>query len=218
MLKELPISDRPRERLLANGPEQISDIELLTILIGSGTKGRDASVIAAEVLKVIGESNGKVSVDSLKMLHGLGAAKAATICAALEFCRRLLCPARYKISFPADVLPAISHFADRKQEHFLSISMNGAHEVIKIRTVSIGLVNRTLIHPREVYADPLTDRAGALIVAHNHPSGNTEPSTEDREVTGRLKKAGDTLGIKLLDHIIFGQRGYYSFLEAGECL
>ena len=114
------------------------------------------------------------------------------------------------------MLPAIRHYADRKQEHFLSVSLNGAHEIIAVRVVSIGLVNRTIVHPREVFADPLTDRAAAVVVAHNHPSGQVQPSMEDRDVTRRLKSAGDTLGMKLLDHVVFSTLGYYSFLEHGE--
>ncbi len=113
-------------------------------------------------------------------------------------------------------IPVIRHYANRRQETFLSVSLNGAHEVIKIRVVSIGLVNRTLVHPREVFADPLADRAAAVICAHNHPSGNTDPSPDDREVTDILKKAGKILGIELLDHIIFSEAGFYSFLEKGE--
>ena len=104
--------------------------------------------------------------------------------------------------------------ADRKQEHFLCISLNGAYEVIAVRTVSVGLVNKTQVHPREVYADPLTDRATAIIVAHNHPTGSLTPSKDDIIITRQLKSAGETLGIRLLDHIIFGHKGYYSFQES----
>jgi DNA repair protein RadC len=138
------------------------------------------------------------------------------IAASLEFARRILCPGTHRIRFPADVLPLVRHYADRKQEHFLSLSLNGAHEVAATRVVSVGLVNRALVHPREVFAEALVDRAAAVVVAHNHPSGNVEPSPEDREVTIRLQKAGRTLGIALLDHIVFSQTGYFSFLEQGE--
>ncbi len=94
-------------------------------------------------------------------------------------------------------------------------SLNGANEVIAARVVSVGLVNKTQVHPREVFADPLTDRASAVVVAHNHPSGSIEPSKEDMDITGQLKSAGEILGIRLLDHIVFNQKGYYSFLESG---
>jgi DNA repair protein RadC len=113
----------------------------------------------------------------------------------------------------ADVLPLIRHYADRKQEHFICISINGANEVITTRVVSVGLVNKTQVHPREVFADPITDRASAIIVAHNHPVGDLAPSKDDLEITKQLKSAGEILGIKLLDHMIFNQRDHYSFME-----
>ena len=110
----------------------------------------------------------------------------------------------------------IQHYADRKQEHFLCVSLNGSNEVIAVRIISVGLVNKTHVHPREVFADAITDRASAVIVAHNHPSGNVEPSKEDMEITKQLKSAGEILGIKLLDHIIFNRINYFSFLEKSE--
>jgi DNA repair protein RadC len=118
------------------------------------------------------------------------------------------------MSFPPDFLPLIWHYGDRKQEHFICISLNGANEVMAHRVVSVGLVNKTQVHPREVFAYPM-DRASAIIVAHNHPSGGIIPSKDDIEITSQLKAAGETLGIKLLDHIIFNQKDYYSFLEKG---
>jgi len=109
----------------------------------------------------------------------------------------------------------VRHYADRKQEHFLCASINGANEILNIRVVSIGLIDRTPVHPREVFADVLSDRASAIIVAHNHPSGDLEPSASDVDVTNQLKAAGSVVGITLLDHIIFNRSSYFSFLEAG---
>jgi DNA repair protein RadC len=110
----------------------------------------------------------------------------------------------------------IQHYADRKQEHFLCVSLNGSNEVMAVRVISVGLVNKTHVHPREVFADSITERASAVIVAHNHPSGKVEPSKEDIEITRQLKSAGEILGIKLLDHIIFNRTSYYSLLEKNE--
>lgn len=199
----------------AKGPEALSDHELLAILLGSGTKNSDVMTVAGRILKIL-DGNKKLSLDELKKIEGVGPAKATLIAAALEFARRRIRPEGIKISFPADVLPLIQHYADRKQEHFICVSINGANEVIKCRVVSVGLVNKTQVHPREVFADPITDRASAIIVAHNHPAGTLTPSTEDKEITVQLKLSGETLGIRLLDHIIFNQKGYYSFLEHGE--
>lgn len=215
-ISDLPEELRPRELLASRGAEYLTDIQLIQILLGSGTRGKGVHLLAEEVLTVIDTVKGDLQPAVLTVIPGLGKAKAAVICAALEFSRRRLCPSRRKITSPADILPAVSHFADRKQEHFLSVSLNGAHEVIGVHVVSVGLVNRTLVHPREVFAEALVERAAAVIAAHNHPSGNVEPSGEDAEITGRLKSAGEVLGIHLLDHIIFSCRGYYSFLEAGE--
>jgi len=145
----------------------------------------------------------------------MGEAKASAVCAALELGRRLFGVRDRKVASPGDVWPLVSHWSDRKQERFICCSLNGAHELIAARVVSIGLVNRTVVHPREVFADPIMDRACAVIVAHNHPSGRLDPSQEDREITRRLKEAADTLGIALLDHIIFSGEGFYSFVEHG---
>jgi len=214
-LRDLAAAERPREKLQAKGPEALSDLELLAILLGSGTKTGDVLTVAGRILKVLDGRNEKLSLEELLKIEGVGPAKASLIAAALEFARRRIRPEGLRISFPPDVLPLIRHFADRKQEHFICASLNGANEVIATRVVSVGLVNKTQVHPREVFADPLIDRASAVIVAHNHPSGSLEPSKEDIDITGQLKSAGEILGIRLLDHVIFNSKGYYSFLEKG---
>ncbi|MDR1625951.1 MAG: DNA repair protein RadC [Spirochaetia bacterium] len=213
----LPTDQRPREKLFKFGAEYLSDQELIAILIGSGNKSLGVEKIAASVVSLLDTANCGVRADTLLSLPGVGAAKGALILAALEFARRRLCPGHRKIIVPKDILPLIEHYADRKQEYFLCVSLNGAHEVIASRVVSVGLVNRALVHPREVFADPLCDRAAAVVVAHNHPSGNCMPSGEDREITVRIKEAAKVLGIGLLDHIVFTKGGpYYSFREHKE--
>lgn len=214
-IKNLPECERPREKLQQKGSEALSDLELMAILLGSGTKGHDVMKVSGRILKILDGNSKQLSLEELQRIEGVGLAKATLIAAALEFARRRIRPEGLKISTPADVLPLIQHYADRKQEHFICISINGANEVIKSRVVSVGLVNKTHVHPREVFADPITDRASAIIVAHNHPSGSLTPSTEDKEITGQLKSAGEILGIRLLDHIIFNHKGYFSFLESG---
>ncbi|MCD6184806.1 MAG: DNA repair protein RadC [Deltaproteobacteria bacterium] len=215
-IADIPKLERPREKLQQKGPRALSDLELLAILLGSGTKSHDVMTLAGRILKVLDKGNAEPGVKDLQEIDGVGPAKATLIAAALEFARRRIRPEGFKIAFPPDVLPLIQNYADRKQEHFICISLNGANEVINTRVVSVGLVNKTQVHPREVFADPITDRASAVIVAHNHPAGGLIPSKEDIAVTRRLKDAGETLGIKLLDHIIFNHKGYYSFLETGE--
>ena len=215
-ITDIPKSDRPREKLQLKGAESLSDLELLAVLLGSGTKKHDVMALASRILKVVDQSGGMADVNTLQQIEGVGSAKAALIAAALEFARRRIRPEGTKISSPADVLPLISHFADRKQEHFICLSLNGANEVIISRVVSVGLVNKTQVHPREVFADPITDRASSIIVAHNHPAGTLAPSKEDIEITRQLKSAGKTLGIRLLDHIIFNHKGFFSFQENGD--
>ena len=117
------------------------------------------------------------------------------------------------ISTPADAYTALERYHKKRKEHFLVLTLNGAHEIQAIRIVSIGIVNRSIVHPREVFIEAIKDHAAAIIVAHNHPSGSFEPSPDDNEVTRRLKEAGDILGISVLDHLVFSHRGYYSYLE-----
>ncbi|MGH9839844.1 MAG: JAB domain-containing protein [Blastocatellia bacterium] len=175
----------------------------------------DVMTLAGKLARLIDEKGLDVRADDLTGFDGVGEAKAALILAAIEFARRRIKPEGIKITTPADVLPLIRHFADRKQEHFLSITINGANEVLNIRVVSIGLVDRSPVHPREVFADVVADRASGIIVAHNHPAGGLEPSGADEQVTQQIKQAGEIVGIQLLDHIIFNRNGYFSFLESG---
>lgn len=214
-IRDIPEADRPRERLLRKGAAALSDQELLAVLLGKGTPGMDVMKLAAKLAKVIDAKGLGVQADDLREFDGVGDAKATLVLAALEFARRRIKPEGAKIETPADLLPHVRHYADRKQEHFLCATINGANEVLNIRVVSIGLVDRTPVHPREVFAEALADRASAVIVAHNHPAGGLGPSPADIEVTKQLKAAGAVMGIALLDHIIFNRTGYFSFLEAG---
>jgi len=215
-LDQIPEEDRPREKLLRKGAGALSDKGLLAVLLGSGTPGIDVMTLAGQLAPVIDRKGLEVSADDLKQFDGVGDAKATLILAAIEFARRRIKPDGAKIETPADLLPHVRHYADRKQEHFLCATINGANEILNIRVVSIGLIDRSPVHPREVFADALIDRASAVIVAHNHPSGGLEPSEGDINVTAQLKAAGAIIGIELMDHIIFNWTGYFSFLEGGK--
>ena len=214
-IQEIPPADRPREKLLRMGAGALSDQELLAVLLGRGTPGLDVLALAARLARLIDEKGLGVRAEDLLQFAGVGDAKATLILAAIEFARRRIKPEGSRIETPADLLPHIRHYADRKQEHFLCAGINGANEILNIRVVSIGLIDRSPVHPREVFADALADRASAVIVAHNHPSGGLEPSASDLAITAQLKAAGAILGIELLDLIIFNRTGYFSFLEAG---
>lgn len=214
-IDQIPKHDRPREKLLAKGAGALSDQELLAVLLGKGTAKIDVMTLAAKLARALDEKGLDARAEDLIGFDGMGEAKATLLVAAMEFARRRIKPEGLKIDTPSDILPLIRHFADRRQEHFLAISVNGANEVINVRVVSIGLIDRSPVHPREVFSDALMDRASGIIVAHNHPAGSLDPSPADLAATKQLKQAGDILGIGVMDHIIFNRNGYYSFLEAG---
>ena len=186
----------------------------LPIAFAESAKASGDTVIAFGVRGLTDEAVAQAA-DKMHWLEWGDLKKAMLLVAAIEFARRRIKPEGAKIVTPADLLPHVRHYADRKQEHFLCASINGANEILNIRVVSIGLVDRSPVHPREVFADALSDRASAVIVAHNHPSGGLEPSPSDIAITAQLKAAGAIVGIDLLDHIIFNRTGYFSFLEAG---
>ncbi len=212
-MQQIPPEERPREKLLEKGARILMDKELLAILLGKGSQNQDVMTLAEKLIPVIDKKGFRLTAEDLKQFKGIGDAKAAIVLAAIEFTRRRIKPEGFKINTSEDILPHIRHYADRKQEHFLCVSINGANEVMNIRVVSIGLVDTTPVHPREVFADPLVDRASAVIVAHNHPSGDLTPSKEDIALTLRLINAGNILGIRLLDHVIFNKKTYFSFKE-----
>lgn len=203
----------PRERLIRHGASTLTDPELLSVILGSGIRGLPVQKLALDLLRTLDEKDGFPTTEDLLRIRGLGPAGGARLSAAFEFVRRRLKPVEGSIKCPEDVHRLVSHYGDRNQEHFLSLSLNGAGEPIHARVVSVGLVNRTQVHPREVFAGPITDRAASLIVAHNHPSGSTSPSPEDINVTRRLREAGDILGVELLDHLIFTRIRYTSLRD-----
>ena len=215
VIKDLPKLDRPREKLLSRGSVALSDSELLAILIGSGMKGTNALSLATKILRVVDLRSEKLDVEALKEIPGVGPAKAARIAAAFELVRRRLQREGTRVREAKDVLPFVQQIREKHQEYFVCLSLNGANEVIENRVVTVGLLDSNQVHPREVYADPLTDRAASIIVAHNHPSGTLEASPEDIALTDRLARAGKLLGIPLLDHIIVTKRGYLSLKQTG---
>jgi DNA repair protein RadC len=207
--------ERPREKLIDKGPAALSDRELLAILLNVGIKGKNVTALARELQDHLDRENGIHSVEELSRLDGIGKTKACSIVAMLEFGRRRWGATGTRINHPEDIFELVKHYADRRQERFICISLNGAHEVLAVRVVTIGLVNKTIVHPREVFADPILDRSSAIIVAHNHPSGQLIPSGEDDEVTERLRSAAEILGLHFLDHLIFSDRAFFSYRQAG---
>ena len=187
-IKEMPKEQRPREKMESCGLECLSDLELVCLLLGRGNRYRPIHETAQDVLKCLEETPWEDLGKELGNINGLGKAQAGVICAALEAGRRFSKAKGVLLNTPEGIYRLISHYGDRKQEHLLCIALSGAMELIECRIITIGLVNRTLVHPREVFAYAIEKRATSIIVAHNHPSGNLLPSADDLDVTSVLKK------------------------------
>ena len=211
----MPEYARPREKLRKKGPQALTDEELVAAILGMGTTGIDVRTMAKQVAGLIREHKEKLALDHLLAVPGMGLAKAAQILSAFELARRHLFKDTVKITCARDVLPLVGDIAGKQQEHFVCISLNGANEVIEKRVVTIGLLNKSPVHPREVFADVIADRAAAVIFVHNHPSGELQPSESDLNINRQLIEAGKILGIQVLDHIIVTRKGYHSFRETG---
>lgn len=215
-LSEIERQDRPREKMELKGAESLSDLELIMLLVSSGTAERPVNEVSSELLALLDKSE-EPDYKSICAIKGLGRAKSSQILAALELGRRRM--KKYgigpSISSPGEIFREVRHYATRDQEQFIVLVLNGAHEVLNVFVATVGLVNKTLVHPREIFSDAIQRRGTAIAIAHNHPSGKLEPSEDDINVTKRILISGDILGIKVLDHIIFSSSSYYSFLEHG---
>jgi len=207
--------DKPREKLLAKGAQALKDYELLAILLGSGTQGKDVIKLSKEIASLLDSNFEGLTLERLTMIHGLGNAKAMQILSAIELSRRYLIKQNVKITSAEEVYRELSEYVHKKQEYFLAITLDGANHIIEKRVITVGTVNQSLVHPREVFADAICDRAASIIIAHNHPSGQLFPSSADRQVTQRLKEVSKMVGIELLDHVIISNEGYFSFDEEG---
>lgn len=213
-VKELPLQERPREKMKYYGVKSLSDAELLCVLIRMGSKGHNVKELASKVLDIIDEKK-EIDLSCLQNVEGLGCVASTSVCAALEFGRRFSSAIKRGIKNSSDVFNELRHYGDREQEHFICVLLNGALEIISTEVITVGLANKTLVHPREVFKKAIRKSSSAVIIAHNHPSGVLEPSTEDLQLTERIQKAGAILGIEVLDHLIFSSVDYYSMRENG---
>jgi len=214
-IKDLPEHNRPREKIRQKGASALTDEELVTAILGMGTAGLDVRTIAKQVVSLIREHKGRLTLDDLLAIPGMGLAKAGQILSAFELARRHLIKDIVKITVAQDIIPLVADIAGKQQEYFVCISLNGANEVIEKRVVTIGLLDKSPVHPREVFADVIMDRAAAVIFVHNHPSGDLQPSEADRRTHEQLTEAAKILGLRVLDNVIVCKKGYFSFLEAG---
>jgi DNA repair protein RadC len=221
-IQRWPAPDRPRERLQNLGAVALSSRELLGILIGSGTEGRSALDVAGELLHAFDGSLRRLSVAQLAELTripGIGPAVAARLAAALELGRRLAREGpleRVRIEGPQDVYERCAPgLRDLPHEEFHLLLLNTQHRIMRELLVTRGTLDTSLVHPREVFRAAIAENAAALILVHNHPSGDPVPSPQDQEVTHQLVRAGQLIGIPVLDHIVIGDTRYVSFVESG---
>ena len=212
-IKDRYKEDRPREKLAKSGAGRLSDLELLMAIIGSGNAQADVGTIARQVLKLLQDKKGELTYGDLRSVVGLGEAKIPVILAGLELVKRYLVDSdRPVVDSPERAVDLLADIRSKKQEHFVCLTLDGANRLIAKRVVTIGTLTASLVHPREVFADAITDRAAGIIVAHNHPSGSLEISQADRDVTDRLTEAGKLLGITLIDHIVVTKDSFQSII------
>lgn len=214
-IRELHKDDKPREKLVAKGVGALKNDDLLAIVLGSGVQGKDVRKLAKEIICMLESDFETLTLDKLCDIHGLGIAKASQILASIELSKRYLIQHSKRITSAVDVYEELKPFSTKSQEHFLVMTLDGASHIINTRTVFIGTLNQSLVHPREVFADAITDRAAGVIVAHNHPSGTLAASRADMQITHRLKEVAELVGIELLDHVILAKNGFYSFSDEG---
>jgi DNA repair protein RadC len=204
---------RPREKLAARGAASLSDYELLMAIIGSGNKQADVTKIARDLQKLLQDKGRELTFDDLLSIGSLGPAKSTQIMAGFELWRRRFESSEQPvIDSPDKAADQLSDIRDKKQEYFVCLTLDGANRLISKRIITIGTLTSSLVHPREVFAEAISDRAASIIVAHNHPSGNLQSSDADRQVTERLKEAGVLLGINLVDHIIVTSKDFVSIV------
>lgn len=220
-VRDLPVSERPRERLGRLGAEALSDHELLACILGRGVAGESVLVSSRRLLAAFGSLRGiaQASIEQLAAVHGIGPAKAAQLKAAAELARRMSPPAdgRRPAMDSVDAAAAVlrPHLVDKQKEHFVALLLDNRHRLIRMSPIAVGSLSATLVHPREVFKDAIAASAAAMIVAHNHPSGDPDPSEHDVQLTQRLAQAGALLGIELLDHLILGTNGTVSLRSLG---
>ncbi|WP_350342542.1 DNA repair protein RadC [Proteinivorax tanatarense] len=220
-LKDLPDEEKPRERLLKYGSQSLSDSELLAIILRTGTAGNSVLDLARDLLTQFNglENLIEAEVEQICEIKGIGFAKAIQVKASLELAKRGRgkIAGRYNgpITCPDDVFEAVNQYITKRQEHFIVLLLTTKNTIISLEEISKGGINIASVFPREVFNKAIIKNAARLILCHNHPSGDPTPSPEDIAITKRLAKAGDELGIKVLDHLIVGQNGYVSLKDKG---
>ncbi|MET0779656.1 MAG: DNA repair protein RadC [Candidatus Saccharimonadales bacterium] len=209
-IHQIPVADRPREKMQARGAQALSDFELLEVFIGNGSASADVGYIARQIHKILDKYGAELCFEQLTSIKGVNVATASKILSALELTRRHLLRDNMPLRSQQDILARLSDIRTKQQEYFVVLTLDGGQRLIAQRTITIGTLDAVLAHPREVYADAIVDRAAGVIVAHNHPSGDIQPSQKDITLTQQLVAAGQLLGIELRDHIIVTRTDQFS--------
>jgi DNA repair protein RadC len=214
---DLPLSERPRERLLKHGIEALSVQELIALILGRGVKDESVMVTAQKLVSQFGNLRNlaKASIEELTEIRGIGPAKAAQIKAAFELGKRLEDysdeGSKATVKSPEDIIKAVkTQLKGKKKEHFMALSLDTRNHLIDTHQISIGSLDSSIVHPREVFKDIISDSAASVIFVHNHPSGDPTPSEDDIKLTKRLCEVGQIMGIEVLDHIIICDKDYLS--------
>jgi len=212
-IHQLPAADRPREKLRIKGAFALSDFELLEVIIGNGTRAADVGSIARRVQKLLRNGAEDVRYESLVAIKGVNTATASKLLAALELAKRHLIRDVEPIRALPDILARLDDIRSKQQEYLVCMSLDGGQRLIAQRIITIGTLDTVLAHPREIFADAIADRAACIVIAHNHPSGDVQPSQKDVAFTQQLAAAGQLLGIALRDHIIVSKTDCFSFRQ-----
>ncbi|HEU5187102.1 MAG TPA: DNA repair protein RadC [Candidatus Saccharimonadales bacterium] len=212
-MKQMPLIDRPREKMQRKGVRALSDFELLEVMIGSGNGQADVGAIAKQIQKLLRQGTQVFTFESLTALRGVSTAQASKMLASLELAQRHLVRDVQPLKTHQDILARLDDIRTKQQEYFICLSIDGGQRLIAQRTITIGTLDTVLAHPREVFSDPIVDRAAYVIVAHNHPSGDPQPSQKDSMLTQQLVAAGQLLGIPLRDHIIVTKNSDFSYRQ-----
>jgi len=214
-IRDVPLQERPREKLIKKGVKALSDFELIQLLIGSGNSTADVSQLATKVQKLLQSGAQSLQYDALTKINGLSDAKASVFLAAMELSRRHLIKDDRQFTKAEQLVGLVDDIRGQRQEHLVTITLDGAQRMIAKRTVSVGTLDTVIMHPREVFADAIADRAASIVVIHNHPSGTAQPSHQDVELNQQLAAAARILGLQLLDHIIVTKLSFVSFKKEG---
>lgn len=215
-IKDIPKIDRPRERFLKKGPDALSKSDLLAILLGSGIKGKNVQVLSQQIIQKFGKNFLDITVDNLKEISGIGETKALQIAAAISLVKRFFDKQVTKeiiIKNTQDVIILTQELKDKKKEHLVCLYLNAKNALLKKETVSIGLIDKTLLHPREIFQPATELNAASVVLVHNHPTGDFLPSEKDRQIVEKIAQAGNIMDIAVLDFIITSKEGHYSFAE-----